>query len=650
MTTISQTIPSLGSPPLTSDPTNFDTRADTLYGTSLPAFIAATNTWAAQANALTSELTVAGTLSETQDTSATSNSIGTGSKTFTVTAGKSWVVGMWLLVADTAAPSANYMVGAVTSYSSTTLTINVSLIAGSGTKTAWTISQTVALGIIPFTRGGTGLATLGTAGQVLAVNGGATALEYVNPPSFSIQAIASGALGNGDTVVINADGTVSVVSPAEAGSPVVFEAANTSTTSAAFDSVNGKVVIAYRDIGNSNQGTAIVGTVSGTTISFGTAVVFETGAISNSTTATVYDITSGKVVIAYRDQDDSFHGKAVVGTVSGTGISFGSPVTFEAATTTTIAATYDITNSKVVIAYRDVSNLDYGTAIVGTVSGTSISFGTAVVFQSKSTANISATYDSTNSKVVIAYNDDGDTTNGRARVGTVSGTGISFGTEVVFQTGGIGETASTYDSTSNRVVIIYRDITTGGHGKAIVGTISGTNISFGTAVVFEAASTSSVSASYDTGRNKVVIAYRDVGNSNYGTIIVGTVSGTSISFVAPIVFESAATSATAAIYDSTNRKVVIAYSDEGNSGHGTSVVFKNGNLTSENFIGISSAAYSNAATATIQTVGSTDDAQSGLTAGQAYYVQLDGSLGLTPATPSVFAGTAISATKLIIKG
>jgi hypothetical protein len=138
MTTISQTIPSLGSPPLTSDPSNFDARADTLYGTSLPAFIAATNTWATQANALT----IAGTLSETQDTSATSNSIGTGSKTFTVTAGKSWVVGMWLLVADTAAPSGNYMIGAVTSYSSTTLTINVSSAAGSGTKTAWTISQT----------------------------------------------------------------------------------------------------------------------------------------------------------------------------------------------------------------------------------------------------------------------------------------------------------------------------------------------------------------------------------------------------------------------------------------------------------------------------------------------------------------------------
>lgn len=54
--------------------------------------------------------------------------------------------------------------------------------------------------------------------------------------------------------------------------------------------------------------------------------------------------------------------------------------------------------------------------------------------------------------------------------------------------------------------------------------------------------------------------------------------------------------------------------------------------------------------ATIQVVGSIDDAQSGLTAGQSYYVQSDGTLSTTADSPSVFAGTAVSATKLIVKG
>ena len=66
-------------------------------------------------------------------------------------------------------------------------------------------------------------------------------------------------------------------------------------------------------------------------------------------------------------------------------------------------ATYDSTNNRVVIAYSDAGNSEYGTAIVGTVSGTSISFGTAVVFESAATYSTGITYDSTNARVVIAY-------------------------------------------------------------------------------------------------------------------------------------------------------------------------------------------------------------------------------------------------------
>jgi hypothetical protein len=71
------------------------------------------------------------------------------------------------------------------------------------------------------------------------------------------------------------------------------------------------------------------------------------------------------------------------------------------------------------------------------------------------------------------------------------------------------------------------------------------------------------------------------------------------------------------------------------------------NLASENFIGVSNGAYSDGQTATIQVTGAVDDAQSSLTPGQAYYVQDDGTLG---ESGTVFAGTAVAATKLIVKG
>ena len=72
-------------------------------------------------------------------------------------------------------------------------------------------------------------------------------------------------------------------------------------------------------------------------------------------------------------------------------------------------------------------------------------------------------------------------------------------------------------------------------------------------------------------------------------------------------------------------------------------------LTSENFIGISDGAYTNGQSATIQLAGSVDDAQSGLTPGSKYYVQGDGTLSTTADSPSVFAGTAVATTKLIVK-
>ena len=101
---------------------------------------------------------------------------------------------------------------------------------------------------------------------------------------------------------------------------------------AVFDSSNSKIVVAYRDRGNSNAGTAIVGTVSGTSMSLGSPVVFESGNTNNSMVS--FDTSANKVVIAFRDTDDSNYGKAIVGTVSGTSISFGSPATFNSATTT----------------------------------------------------------------------------------------------------------------------------------------------------------------------------------------------------------------------------------------------------------------------------------------------------------------------------
>jgi len=101
-------------------------------------------------------------------------------------------------------------------------------------------------------------------------------------------------------------------------------------------------------------------------------------------------------------------------------------VTFESATSDDIDITYDTNAQKVVIAYRDSGNSGYGTAIVGTVSGTSISFGTPTVFYSGSFLRAAIGYDPDAQKVFIAHYQ------GQVVVGNVSGTSIRFGSAVTF--------------------------------------------------------------------------------------------------------------------------------------------------------------------------------------------------------------------------
>ena len=71
-------------------------------------------------------------------------------------------------------------------------------------------------------------------------------------------------------------------------------------------------------------------------------------------------------------------------------------------------------------------------------------------------------------------------------------------------------------------------------------------------------------------------------------------------------------------------------------------------MTTDNFIGFSTAGYSNGQTATIAVVGNTTT-KSSLTAGSKYYIKKDGSLSTTADTPSVEAGLALTSTKLLIK-
>jgi len=483
-----------------------------------------------------------------------------------------------------------------------------------------------------------------------------------NNPQLSrqTQGTASGAITGGKPVVVNTDGTVSLsFVGANAGSPAVFESANVTHTALVYDTNSDRVVIAYGDEGNSGRGTAIVGTVSGTSLSFGTAVVFETGDVTVSDDRPIracFDSSNNKIVIAFSDGGDSHYGKAIVGNVdpSDNSITFGSAVQFSDNQPAQYSTcTFDSNSNKVVVSADDPTN-NVSKARVGTVSGTSISFGTAVQFAGSSAYGCVSVFDSSNNKVVFSYYDGNNSNYGTAVVATVSGTNISFGTEVVFQSAVATWLAIAFDSTANKIVIAFTDNGNSSLGTAIVGTVSGTGISFGSETVFQNAGTNLNVAKYNPDTNKTIVICRDASNGggDDGFLYEGTISGTSISFGSAYEFETTQFTWGAMDYDPDTDQMFISFKG-GSSGYGLYLAFTSGptgNLTSENFIGFAEDTVATGQPVTVNTKGAIDENQSSLTPAQQYFVQTNGTLGTSADDPSVVAGTAVTATKLIVKG
>jgi len=484
--------------------------------------------------------------------------------------------------------------------------------------------------------------------------------------------VAYGNLPNGAPVILKADGTVEVISNSSptgipAGAETVFNANTAAYISVAFDpNTAGKFVVAYRDKSNSYHGTAVIGTVSGTAISFGAEYVFNSGT-SNDISVVFDPNTAGQFVVVYSDLSNSNYGTAIVGTVSGTTISYSAKYVFNSGTTVYISISFDPnTTGKFVVAYRDQSNSSYGTAVIGTLSGTTLSFGAEYVFNSGTSNEISVAFDpNTAGKFVVVYQDAvGYAFEGTAIVGTVSGSSISFGSNYSFVSNGVTSfPCLAFDlNTAGKFVVAYQDSPNSYYGTAKVGTVSGTTLSFGQNAIFNSGVTEYISVAFDPNTaGSFVVAYQDDSNSEYGKAIIAQVSGTTISFLGVNVLNSSRTDLISISFDpNTTGKFVVAYKDWGlggyyDTGHGVAVVGQLAttfptNLTASNFVGITSKAISNTATGPITLQGGVSTNQSSLTVGSTYYIQADGTVSTVSTSPAVNIGKALNATTLKLKG
>ena len=535
-----------------------------------------------------------------------------------------------------------------------------SISAGTTTNTALVSTGDTSGNLALQTNGGTTALTLntsgaigvgsspayGSSGQVLTSGGSGAAPSWSTPAGSSVQAVASGSLANGDKVVVNSDGTVSVIAGTQptAGTAVVFNSVGiTEYQASAYDPVNNKVLIVYCNYSGNKYGIAIVGTVSGSTISFGSKYTFSS--VQAYYLACAYDSYANQFIVSYYDVSNT-KGKVIPLKVTGSAVSAGTEVQFDGGQVSYNSVVYDVSKNTTILAYADGSN--QGTLKNATLSGTTITVNGTTVFNAGTTSYINTAYDPVQQKILIAYYDN---SNGKVVVGQTLVGEVSLGTAVTFNSGNTQNPSLVYDTINQKFALFYRDGSNSYYATAIVGTVSGKSISFGSEVVFNSANSAYMSGAYDSASGTFACAYWD---TNTGVVMqTAYISGTSIVFSGTQVTLSAGfADQICTVYNPQTPSFVVNFQNYANSQYGTAVVAApvSTNLTSTNFIGISDGAYTNGQTANIQTVGATDDAQSGLTAGKKYYVEYNGALSQSSNGYGAFAGTAVSATKLVIKG
>lgn len=324
-----------------------------------------------------------------------------------------------------------------------------------------------------------------------------------------------------------------------------------------------KFVVAYQDGADSNHGTARIGILVDDNIIFGEESEFLS--VDGALHISVAVLSPNSFVVAYQDFSDSRHGTAKIGNISGTDITFGDETEFLSVDGAEYISVSTLSSSGFVVSYMNTADSLHGISRVGIVSGTTITFGSEQKFNNNgSTTNIStAAMDDSN--FVVAYKDGGDNNHGTTKIGSISGTDITFGTESEFLSeDGVAE-LSVGSLSATKFIICYKDVSDSDYGKSIIGTINDTDILFGTEYIFNANAINFVST-LSLSSSGFVVSYRD---GVEGKSRIGAVNDTDITFGEESLFSDSIPTNTITSTLLSNTDFVVAHQDLLDSGHGT---------------------------------------------------------------------------------
>jgi len=423
----------------------------------------------------------------------------------------------------------------------------------------------------------------------------------------NVNFVASGTLPSGQAVILQSDGTAKAISQTTISNSVGSATQAATDTGEDYSVVSiGSSKVMFLFEGTSAYVKAVVGTISGTSISFGTVFV-----VNSSTSESIrgaYDSINDKVVVVYGKSYGSNPGYSKVLTVSGTSISSGSEVTFSGSTNVSgisMAPVFDPDTGKIAVVYWEYGGGDPLKVSIGAVSGTSISYTPGNQFATGG-RYVDAVYDTAANAFAIIYSDVSN--NLRVIAATLSGTTMTFGSALDLYTGASAQNSYPsigYDASASAFVAVYADETNNKYGTARVGTISGTTITLGSATLVSGnqsfTSNRLFGVVYNAATQTTVVIWGDRPSNNILYSSIGTVSGTSISFATKFLLSNDGIQQYGAAYSAASEKIAIMVRPGANDIDGfvyTSAGVTT-NLTATNFIGIADADIANAASGSV---------------------------------------------------
>ena len=509
----------------------------------------------------------------------------------------------------------------------------------------------------------------GSSGQVLTSGGSGAAPSWTTISAApEVTGTASGAIAADKAVMVKSDGNFEQVTGNAAAAGSISSSPDDTNVSirAAWNSNDNRIIIVYPDDNNSNYPTSCVGSIANDgAITWGTPTVITSNA-ANADGATIsWSSTSQKALFAMKNGSPNCV-KYLIGTMSGDKNS----ITWSGEHNNTamdscehMEQVWNPDDDKHFVLYRDNGDGSNFKCREVTISGGSVSEGNVHELKNENHYQMDVCYDTVRNRYVCAAARLSDSGHGYVYTvrpgsehgsGNCANTGNTNGKE--FRAGGAYDARIVYDTNANKSVVFWKDSIDSDGLYAITVTLANDDAQTHgtiTRIIDANFSTKSWSVVYDPNVKKIIVTYASTQTgtawkalpitvNSDGTLTTGTVFTMQSTFAGTKGWS---------VFDANTNKVISVSNktnDSSNDIFGIAFAASSTNLEAARYIGFSAGTYSNGNTATVK-VASNTSTQSSMTPATTQYVQVDGTVGGTAANPSVVAGTALSATKLLIK-